>query len=392
MESISVVDAKALLPGDIILSTGANKVSWFIRAATLGSYSHAALHVGSGIAVEANDPGVIPVFLPAVSYEANTKIRVLRAGALSVRQQEELTDFVWSLLFRPYSTKGAIGTILPFLRDQTDAGYFCSQLTAAAYKSIDAPITDRRPEECTPNDLAASPLLDEVTDAVRTVPMETHKAVASLLGASYQQYVESGNRYENGILKVCKNKLPPKFSQPFNLYDLARQLFDGSVDRETSQIWDVAVGALIKNVISEFPLAPCPGISVATSLLNADRWMVALFTPEWATLVEDEVGRAYYHDFIASLTIASNWEVTRWLADHERMLAEAKKRDSRVLEALGMWIGHAAAIRYQYAALMRNSTNPGFLSRDEVEAIKKRLKGFQDRQQAAESQQSATPQ
>ena len=134
MSDISVINTDALLPGDIILSTGKNKVSWMIRAATVGSYSHAALHVGNGIAVEANDPGVIPVFLPAVSYETNVKLHVRRAKVLSPKQQDALVDFVWSLLFRPYSTKGAIATVLPMLREKLDAGYFCSQLAAAAYE------------------------------------------------------------------------------------------------------------------------------------------------------------------------------------------------------------------------------------------------------------------
>ena len=65
MSEILVIDASKLLPGDIVLCTGKNKVSSMVRAATAGNYSHAALHVGHGIAVEANDPGVVPIFLPA---------------------------------------------------------------------------------------------------------------------------------------------------------------------------------------------------------------------------------------------------------------------------------------------------------------------------------------
>jgi hypothetical protein len=82
MSDVLVIDVSKLLPGDIVLSTGKNKVSWMIRAVTGGDYSHAALHVGHGIAVEANDPGVVPVFLPAVSYEANTRVHVRRLRGL----------------------------------------------------------------------------------------------------------------------------------------------------------------------------------------------------------------------------------------------------------------------------------------------------------------------
>jgi hypothetical protein len=101
MSEILVIDASKLLPGDIVLSTGKNKVSWMVRAATAGDYSHAALHVGHGIAVEANDPSVVPIFLPAVSYEANTKIHVRPAQGLTPDQQSQLVDFVWELLYRP---------------------------------------------------------------------------------------------------------------------------------------------------------------------------------------------------------------------------------------------------------------------------------------------------
>jgi hypothetical protein len=68
-EEISVVDSSALLPGDIILSTAAGWESWLIRSATLSKVSHAALHVEHGIAIEANDPGVVQVYLPVVGYE-----------------------------------------------------------------------------------------------------------------------------------------------------------------------------------------------------------------------------------------------------------------------------------------------------------------------------------
>lgn len=148
MSEILVIDASKLLPGDIVLSTGKNKVSWMIRAATAGDYSHAALHVAHGIAVEANDPGVVPIFLPPVSYEANTKVHVRRARGLTPDQQSQLVDFVWELLYRPYSTRGAIATVWQKLRQQSDRGFFCSQLAAAAYESIKAPIADREAVRC----------------------------------------------------------------------------------------------------------------------------------------------------------------------------------------------------------------------------------------------------
>ena len=137
MSEISVRNADALLPGDIILSTGKkNKISWLIRVATASEYSHVVLHVGHGIAVEANDPGVVPVFLPAVGYDVNTRVHVRRVEGLTPQQQNSLVDFVWDVLYRPYSTRGALSSVrlLSRLRPQSDPGYFCSRLVAAAYK------------------------------------------------------------------------------------------------------------------------------------------------------------------------------------------------------------------------------------------------------------------
>ncbi|UWM74991.1 hypothetical protein N1937_20235 [Rhizobium sp. WSM4643] len=379
MTSITVINTAALLPGDIILSTGENKTSWLIRAATLGSFSHAALHVGNGIAVEANDPGVIPVFLPAVSYETNVKLRVLRATGLSQKQRDELADFVWSLLFRPYSTKGAVGTILPFLRDQTDAGYFCSQLAAAAYESIGSPVSELPPWECKPSDLANSSVLADIGEAVQTVERATHSAVATLMGASYEEYLQKGNYYERIILGTCVQRLPSQFATPFNLYDLARQLFDGTVDKETSESWDIAVAGLIKKLVTDHPLAPCPGIGVATSLADADSWLVPVFSPEWNILMEDPSGKVYYEQFMTDLFTARNWEANRWLNDHERLMAEAKKLGSKTFEALAMWIALAATIRFQHAALLRNSRESGFLSPESKEKFSSNLKTMQDR-------------
>jgi hypothetical protein len=178
-------------------------------------YSHAALHVAHGIAVEANDPGVVPIFLPAVSYEANTKVHVRRARGLTPDQQSQLVDFVWELLYRPYSTRGAIATVWQKLRQQSDRGYFCSQLAAAAYESIKAPIADPEAVLCKPSDLNDSERLVNVPDAVQSVKKE--------VGAFGEKF----------LIDVCLKNLPKEFAQPFNIYDLLRQFFDGTVDVET---------------------------------------------------------------------------------------------------------------------------------------------------------------
>ena len=256
---------------------------------------------------------------------------------------------------------------------------FARSLLPPLTSSIDAPISDLRPWKCKPSNLANSPHLIDVSDAILAVKKETHAAVANLMGGSYEQYLRTGNFYERSILNVCVSKLPQEFAKPFNLYDLARQFFDGTVDEKTGKTWDIVVGGLVKQTVTDSPLAPCPGISVATSLADADKWLVPVFTPEWTELVENKSGKEYHKQFITRLFTASNWEAERWLKEYERMMEEAKRLNSKSFEALAMWICLAATNRFQYAALLRNSKEPGFLSLELKEKFRSNLKRMQER-------------
>jgi hypothetical protein len=238
-----------------------------IRAVTSGDYRHAALHVGHGIAVEANDPGVVPVFLPAVSYEANTRVYVRRLRGLPPGEQSQLVDFVWEVLYRPYSTRGAIGSVWQKLRQQSDPGYFCSQLAAAAYEKIKSPIADCEAARCKPSDLDASPHLIDVPEAIHKVGKDVHTATTTLMIGAYEKFVDAGAFGEKFLIDVCAKNLPKVFAPPFNLYDLIRQFFDGTVDIEAvGKPCDAFVAKAIRDLIKARPLTPCPGISVATYL------------------------------------------------------------------------------------------------------------------------------
>jgi hypothetical protein len=158
---VTVIDATAHLPGDIILSTSTGLDSWLIRKATSSDVSHAALHIGHGIAIEANDPGVVPVFLPVLGHERAARLVVKRMPNLTAQRREEIVSSAIELLYRPYSTRGALSTRLTFLRKASDPGRFCSQLVAESYAALAQPICQLTPEESTPEDfLAATSLID----------------------------------------------------------------------------------------------------------------------------------------------------------------------------------------------------------------------------------------
>jgi hypothetical protein len=381
MSQISVINADALLPGDIVLSTSKkNKISWMIRVATASEYSHAALHVGHGIAVEANDPGVVPVYLPSVGYDANTKVHVRRVEGLTPEQQTDLVSFVWSLLYRPYSTRGAVSTVLSWLRKEADPGYFCSQLASAAYESIKHRISACASRDCKPSDLAASNRLIDIPEAVHSVDKEVHEATTNLMADAYNQFLEDGNKGERSLLKLFAEHLPKDFAAPFNIYDLVRQFYDGTVDVDTiGKTSDAAVGSTIKRFASERPLTPCPGISVATSMAASDKWMPVVFTDQWKMLTKDRTAFEYHKRFITQLFTASNWEVKHWQNEHDRLVEKAKNLQSQSLEALALWISFALAIKYQYSMILKNSQEPGTIPREVVEKCKATLKAMQER-------------
>jgi uncharacterized protein YoaH (UPF0181 family) len=109
---------------------------------------------------------------------------------LTPDQQSQLVDFVWELLYRPYSTRGAIATVWQRLRQESDRGYFCSQLAAAAYESIGARIVDREAARCKPNDLDDSERLVDVPEAIQRVDKEVHDATTELMGGACEKFVE----------------------------------------------------------------------------------------------------------------------------------------------------------------------------------------------------------
>jgi uncharacterized protein YycO len=380
MSDVLVIDVSKLLPGDIVLSTGKNKVSWMIRAVTGGDYSHAALHVGHGIAVEANDPGVVPVFLPAVSYEANTRVHVRRLRGLPPEKQSQLVDFVWEVLYRPYSTRGAIGSVWQKLRQQSDPGYFCSQLAAAAYEKIKSPIADCEAARCKPSDLDASPHLIDVPEAIHKVGKDVHTATTTLMVGAYEKFVDAGAFGEKFLIDVCVKNLPKVFAPPFNLYDLIRQFFDGTVDIEgVGKPCDAVVAKAIRDLIKARPLTPCPGISVATYLADSDRWLPTVFTKEGDALMNRKSGFEYHKQFVTYLFTASNWEIDRWYHEHERMLQKAEEFGSESFKAMAMWIGSAVVLKYKYAAILKNSQQPGLFPRRLVEQFKADLRAMYKR-------------
>jgi hypothetical protein len=266
--NVLVVNPHELLPGDIVLSTAAGFDSWLIRTATSSTFSHAALHVGHGIAIEANDPGVAQVYFPVIGHDAATHLAVKRMPELKAHERHALVQHALELLYRPYSTRGAVATIAPLLRKTSDPGRFCSQLVAHCYAMIERPICPCAPEDTTPEDIAASSVLRPVEGGIRYMPAALHAAISYSYASKYASYLERMPRFERAVVDKAKAELPGPIAKGcFNIFDLVRRATSPSLSQDVRTACDEVLSEVIGTALEEAPLRPCPGLSVATFLV-----------------------------------------------------------------------------------------------------------------------------
>ena len=173
--SPSYIDLEQLYPGDVLLSTSRALTSAAIRKVTGSPYSHAALHIGSGIIVEStSEDGIAFAALELFKAETDHRNRVYRIFAtvpsakvlhvyrheslvetgLSLEQQLELSNRVharvldqWGKDYAPIESLGAATAFMdkaPRLKSQVlrtarklgadknkvVPGAFCSELVA----------------------------------------------------------------------------------------------------------------------------------------------------------------------------------------------------------------------------------------------------------------------
>lgn len=174
-----VVDAGALRPGDILLSSAAGLSSVGIRLATLSAVSHASLYEGEGQVAEAVPQGIRRRELPRLLAEEATVV-AFRHPALRDEHLDPMRRFVAEHLGRSYSYTGIV-LQAPFMLDRklcelplTPAlvrdicvqglgaihlglgpsdRFFCSQFVLEAYRRAGLPLTDADPRLLSPADL-----------------------------------------------------------------------------------------------------------------------------------------------------------------------------------------------------------------------------------------------
>lgn len=173
------VDARALQPGDILLTADPTAASASIRLVTFSPVSHAALYVGDGHVVEALSGGVRVRSLDELIGEA-ALVLVLRHPELTAEQAGQVIDyavgksgagfsFVGMTLQLPFTISRRACelplvsstlrdvclrslNILPTLAAE-EKRFFCSQLVLQAYRHAGIAITSADPRRVSPADI-----------------------------------------------------------------------------------------------------------------------------------------------------------------------------------------------------------------------------------------------
>ena len=144
-----------LRPADIIVSTTSASISAVIRIATESVVSHAALYIGDGMVIEAIGEGVTKRGLTDAIADGELVV-VYRHPDVTPESAKNVIAFASGQVGKKYSASGAVLSSDKFLCrviGPQEAGFYCSQLVAEAFKKAKIPLSTL-PSQCiTPQDV-----------------------------------------------------------------------------------------------------------------------------------------------------------------------------------------------------------------------------------------------
>ena len=174
-----LVDAAALRPGDILLSSAPSLTSAGVQLLTLAPVSHALLHIGGGRVVEAVGQGVRERGIAEVLEEESVVV-AFRHPRMNAEYAERIAEFSRKQVGKRYDHFGIIlqapftlerrlcelPLVPSLVRDLCIRGigaiqmgvaskdsFFCSQLVLEAYRQAQLPLTDANPRLLSPRDI-----------------------------------------------------------------------------------------------------------------------------------------------------------------------------------------------------------------------------------------------
>lgn len=203
-DTVYIVDAQKLQPGDIFLTTQAtSNISRTIRAVTDSEYSHVALSFLHSNCIEAVGTGVRIISLDRVHVSDKKNIRILRLQNPDIASvAEKAATIAKSHICRPYWTKGAIVAPIPNTGTPSDqTRFFCSHLVAQCYQDAGLNLfPGKLPEKVVPGDfIDVKDVLEDVTDSIVKPVLKEHAPSSAL---DIDGYPESG---EDDFVILSKN-------------------------------------------------------------------------------------------------------------------------------------------------------------------------------------------
>ena len=261
-----VVVPDELQVGDVLVSTTESIISTGIRLATRTEVSHAAIHVGGGFIIEAVDAGVRRIHVRSLVYPEEDFVHVLRPSRASVVQCNIASEHARSLVYRPYSVRGAIGSVAPFCRAPDDPGRFCSQVVAEAFARALIPMTRKASERVTPADILQSRALERVPAAKRRVNKQfalhaLHELQPQWIhrNPNSRQEPIPAERFEAEVLFRAERVMHKYkcFRKPFHFFDVLRQISEVGAEHFDAA---KAVDDVVAEAIREFDAAVGGGV------------------------------------------------------------------------------------------------------------------------------------
>jgi uncharacterized protein YycO len=327
--------------GDIILSTTSAYESWLIRKATKSNFSHAALYVGGGYVIEAVGGGVRRIHVRAL--RTHQRIGVFRPAQMSLHQLEAVSLVARSLLYRPYSIRGALSTKMRLFRDKNSPALFCSQLVAESFATEGFAFdVDRLPADFTPEDIFRSTNieLEEVTEQViNYLPtVSINRAVEALKPTMKAVVPDQKNEpqisipsVEDKLLKAAATKMRKYrcFQKPYHYFNALRQIYDQFRDYSVAAR---AVDEVLSKALKELGVTSskvafhpsCPGI--VSDLMSFNIFPVV-------DAGETEEDLTAFNKLVADIRYSEQWDREDWsqtLSEFERAYEETN------LESLGI--------------------------------------------------------
>lgn len=343
-EQVWTIKPRQLQMGDIILSTTNHSVSKLIRLFTGSQISHAAIHVGGGYAIEAIGEGVRKVNVRSLLFGQLEHVSVLRHKHADKGKLEQTSKVARALLYRPYSIRGAVGTLIPYVRRANDPGRFCSQLVAEAFHDVGLSLLgNKAPGEIVPEHFKqAGGLMDVTATAIRSMSRHAYeKAVKglrpSLATGPYKDLPPSPQVDPGLIEKACLMKASEIMDQekcfrpPYHFFDVLRQLEQNyEQHRSKVQAVDNIVADLLDDALSECRIRVRSSIS---GLIDEPMAFGTLPFP-----ADDPLAKREHTNLIKDLAGAADWDMDDWFKTIKEMAGAVERTGLRSITQTWRWL------------------------------------------------------